>query len=97
MKKKPFPPCRRIAAVWWKDACSYGHRNLKKDDFDEPKARSVMILSAGIVLKDDEEGMTLVLNESNIPLLDKSEKPEIDFDFAICIPREYIKKKKYLK
>lgn len=94
--KKPFPPRRKIAAVWWKDARSYTQRGLKRDEFDDMSTRSVMILSAGIVLKDDEEGVTLALNENNVPLLDNPKRPEIDYDFSICIPREYIKKKKYL-
>ncbi len=97
MKKKLFPPHRKIVAIWWKDACSYSQRGIPKDEVKDSETRSVMILSAGIVLRDDDEGVVIALSENTVPLTNSPGEPEIDHDFILCIPHEYIKKKKYLK
>ncbi len=97
MKKKPFPPHRKAAAVLWKDACAYTQRGIQEGELDDLETRSVAILSVGIVLKDDEEGIVLALSENILPITNSPGEPEIDHDGALCIPKEYIKRKKYLK
>ena len=89
-KGMQFP---KVAIVYWKDACGYDTRGYDPDDLNDRSKRSVMVLSVGIVIHDDEEGITLA-SSTNTPHPDDK---KASIDSPICIPREYIKKKKYLK
>jgi len=83
----------KVAIVLWKDACGYDTRGYDPDDLEVKEKRSVMVLSVGMVIHDDQEGVTLA-SSTNTPHPDDKKS---SIDYPMCIPKEYIKMKKYLK
>jgi len=85
VSKRKIP---KVIYVVWKDACSWHDDNIDVGRFNDKATRSAMQESSGIMLKDDAEGVVIA----------QSRRPgEVFIDGPLCIPREYIKYKKYLK
>jgi len=100
MKKKNLKyEIPKVAHVVWKDACCYNERGIDEEEVLEmvgnPPKRNVMVSSVGHVLVDDKEGITLALNRNTKPTIPEGEK--YDYDYILCVPKEYIKQKTYLK
>jgi len=87
-KKHEFP---KVAIVLWKDAMGYEARSVGLDVLKDNKARSMMVISTGIVIHDDDEGIAMT---QSMDIIDDKKNCG---DYPLCIPKEYIKKKKYLK
>lgn len=71
----------KIAKVTWLDA-------TKRDDtFHHPFEIGVTRECVGWILQDDEEGVIVALDDSG---------PEYGYEYAIGIPRDYVKSVEYL-